>query len=186
MSHATTNEITGLLQAWSDGDAAALELLTPVIYDELHRIARSYMRRERNGHTLQTTALVNEAYIRLISWRSARFENRTQFFGASAQIMRRVLVDFARKRKTSPVAIDLASLGGNLLISEQKTDVVAVHEALTRLGIVDERKARIVELRFFGGLTTEETAEFLNLSVRTVEREWNKSKLWLYRELNGS
>jgi RNA polymerase sigma-70 factor (ECF subfamily) len=182
----TTNEITGLLQAWTDGDAAALERLTPVIYDELHRIARGYMRRERNGHTLQTTALVNEAYLRLISWRTARFENRAQFFGASAQIMRRILVDFARKRRSSSFPIELASIEGAFLVQEKRsTDVVAVHEALTSLAALDERKARIVELRFFGGLTVEETAAFMKLSERTVEREWNKSKLWLYRELNA-
>lgn len=181
-----TNEITGLLQAWSDGDAAALERLTPVIYDELYRIAKSYMRRERTGHTLQTTALVNEAYVRLMNWRTARFENRAQFFGASARIMRRILVDFARTRKTSPAQVQMASLDGAYLVHDrQDTDVVAVHEALTNLASFDERKSRIVELRFFGGLTVEETATFLKLSERTVLREWNKSKLWLYRELNA-
>jgi RNA polymerase sigma-70 factor (ECF subfamily) len=182
----TTNEITGLLQAWSDGDAAALERLTPVIYDELYRIAKSYMRRERTGHTLQTTALVNEAYVRLMDWRTARFENRAQFFGASARIMRRILVDFARKRNTAPAQVQMDSLDGAFLVRDrQETDVVAVHEALTNLATFDKRKARIVELRFFGGLTVEETAAFMKLSERTVLREWNKSKLWLYRELNA-
>lgn len=187
MAFSKTNEITGLLQAWSDGDTAALERLTPVIYDELHRIAKGYMRRERNGHTLQTTALVNEAYVRLLNWRSARFENRAQFFGASAQIMRRVLVDFARKRVSAErTPVHMVSLEGAFLVHEnQTTDVVAIHEALIKLSELDQRKADIVELRFFGGLTVEETAMHMKLSERTVLREWNKSKLWLYRELNA-
>jgi len=188
MSYTATNEITGLLQAWSDGDTSALDRLTPVIYDELYRIAKSYMRREHAGHTLQTTALVNEAYVRLMNWRTARFENRAQFFGASAQIMRRILVDFARKRTTADrVPVQMVSLEGAFPVHErQSTDVVAVHDALTKLAELDERKAQIVELRFFGGLTVEETASYMKLSERTVLREWNKSKLWLFRELNAT
>jgi RNA polymerase sigma factor (TIGR02999 family) len=121
-----------------------------------------------------------------MNWRTARFENRAQFFGASARIMRRILVDFARKRKTSPAPVQMGSIDGAFLIHDrQATDVVAVHEALTNLATFDERKAQIVELRFFGGLTVEETASFMKLSERTVLREWNKSKLWLYRELNA-
>lgn len=186
MTYSTTNEITGLLQAWSDGDAAALERLTPVIYDELYRIAKSYMRHERAGHTLQTTALVNEAYVRLMNWRTARFENRAQFFGASARIMRRILVDFARKRKTLSTPVQMVSIDRAFLVHDrEQTDVVALHEALNNLATLDERKAHIVELRFFGGLSVEETASFLKLSERTVLREWNKSKLWLFRELNA-
>ena len=182
-----TQEVTGLLQMWSAGDADALEKLTPIIYAELHRIAKRYMNRERKDHTLQTTALVNEAYLRLIDWKTARWENRAHFFGVSAQLMRRILVDFARKRpKRNDEEVRHVSLDNALVISAEKdADLVALDEALTELAKFDERKAKIVELRFFGGLSIEESAEVLKLSQITIIREWNKAKAWLYRELNN-
>ncbi len=180
--------VTELLKKWSGGDAAALEELTPLIYAELHRIAKSYMRRERDGHTLQTSALVNEAYVRLIDWKSAKWENRAHFFGVSAQLMRRILVDFARSRPKAKdgearhVSLDEAFT----VTAEQDADLVALDEALNELARFDERKAKIVELKFFGGLSVEETAVVLKISGVTVMREWSKAKAWLYRELNAS
>ncbi len=179
--------VTELLKKWSGGDAAALEELTPLIYAELHRIAKSYMRRERDGHTLQTSALVNEAYVRLIDWKSAKWENRAHFFGVSAQLMRRILVDFARSRpKTKDGDARHVSLEEAFTVTAEKdTDLVALDEALNELAQFDERKAKIVELKFFGGLSVEETAEVLKISGVTVMREWSKAKAWLYRELNN-
>ena len=186
MSEISQQEVTFLLQRWSDGDAEALERLTPVIYSELHRIAKRYMNRERDGHTLQTTALVNEAYMRLIDWKTAKWENRAHFFGVSAQLMRRILVDFARKRpKINEETVRYVSLEEALTISTEKdADLVLLDEALTELAKFDERKAKIVELKFFGGLSVEETAEVLKVSGITVIREWQKAKAWLYRELS--
>jgi RNA polymerase sigma-70 factor, ECF subfamily len=186
MSESKTQEVTELLQKWSGGDADALEQLTPVIYSELHRIAKRYMNREREGHTLQTTALVNEAYMRLIDWKTAKWENRAHFFGVSAQLMRRILVDFARKRpKVSNEVVRHVSLAEALTISASKdSDLVALDEALEELAKFDERKAKIVELKFFGGLSVEETAEVLDISGITVMREWQKAKAWLYRQLS--
>lgn len=188
MSVPNTPEVTELLRKWSDGDAEALEELTPVIYSELHRIAKRYMNREREGHTLQTTALVNEAYMRLIDWKSARWENRAHFFGVSAQLMRRILVDFARKRpKAGEELARLVSLEEAFTISTEKdADLVALDEALDELAKFDERKAKIVELKFFGGLSVEETAEVLRIAPITVMREWQKAKAWLYRELSAN
>ena len=182
----SAHEVTELLQAWSAGDREALERLTPIVHAELHRIAKRYMGRERAGHTLQTTALVNEAYVRLIDWKNVRWQNRAHFFGVSAQLMRRILVDFARRRphlknvEIRHVAIDEAFI----VPAQRDADLVALDEALTALAEIDERKARIVELRFFGGLSFEEAAEVLNLSKITIVREWNKAKVWLFRELN--
>jgi RNA polymerase sigma-70 factor, ECF subfamily len=186
MSEKNKQEVTVLLQRWSEGNEEALELLTPVIYSELHRIAKRYMSREREDHTLQTTALVNEAYMRLIDWKNAKWENRAHFFGVSAQLMRRILVDFARKRpKISNEVVRHVSLAEALTISVGKdSDLVALDEALNELTRLDERKARIVELKFFGGLSVEETAEVLGVSGITVMREWQKAKAWLYRELS--
>lgn len=182
-----TQEVTGLLQKWSAGDADALEKLTPIIYAELHRIAKRYINRERKDHTLQTTALVNEAYLRLIDWKNARWENRAHFFGVSAQLMRRILVDFARRRpKRDNEEVRHVSLENALVVAAEKdADLVALDEALSELAKFDERKAKIVELRFFGGLSIEETAEVLKLSPITIIREWNKAKAWLYRELSN-
>jgi RNA polymerase sigma-70 factor, ECF subfamily len=186
MSEPKTHEVTELLQKWSGGDSEALEQLTPVIYAELHRIAKRYMSRERDGHTLQTTELVNEAYMRLIDWKTAKWNNRAHFFGVSAQLMRRILVDFARKRpKTSgEQAAMQVSLEEALVVStEREADLVALDEALKELARFDERKAKIVELKFFGGLSVEETAEVMHVAPITVMREWQKAKAWLYREL---
>src|SRR5262245_24009224 len=155
-----SQDVTLMLKKWSDGDAAALEELTPIIYAELHRIAKRYMGRERGGHTLQTTALVNEAYVRLIDWKNAKFENRAHFFGVSAQLMRRILVDFARKRpkgKSKDTPLYKVSLEEAAVIGDERDgELVALDEALNELAKFDERKARIVELKFFGGLKTDE------------------------------
>jgi RNA polymerase sigma factor (TIGR02999 family) len=186
MPDSETHEVTQLLQKWSDGDAGALEELTPVIYAELHRIAKRYMSRERGDHTLQTTALVNEAYVRLIDWKTAKWENRAHFFGVSAQLMRRILVDFARKRpKADDKEIKHISLEEAFNITAEKdADLVALDDALTELAKFDERKAKIVELKFFGGLSVEETAEVIGVAEITVMREWQKAKAWLYLQLN--
>lgn len=186
MPESNNQDVTILLQKWSGGDEEALEKLTPVIYSELHRIARLYMSREREGHTLQTTALVNEAYMRLIDWKTAKWENRAHFFGVSAQLMRRILVDFARKRpKISNEVVRHVSLAEALTVSVGKdSNLVALDEALNELAKFDERKAKIVELKFFGGLSVEEAAEVLGISGITVMREWQKAKAWLYRELS--
>ncbi len=180
-----TQELTEILRRWSDGDAAALEKLTPVVYAELHRIAKRYMGRERVDHTLQTTALVNEAYVRLIDWKNAKWENRAHFFGVSAQLMRRILVDFARKRPSKKaIPMRQVSLEEAFVVSDEKeADLVALDVALTELAQFDERKARIVELKFFGGLSVEEIAEVLGISAITVMRDWKKAKAWLYLQL---
>lgn len=186
MLQAGSTDVTELLQRWSGGDEAALAELTPVIYKELHRIAKRHMGRERAGHTLQTTALVNEAYVRLIDWKTAKWENRAHFFGVSAQLMRRILVDFARKRpkteKDVPaieVTLDEA-LGVGV---ERSSDLLALDEALAELSQFDPRKAQIVELKFFGGLSVDEIAEVVKVAPVTVMREWQKAKAWLYLNL---
>ena len=185
MADTNSQDVTQLLKKWSDGDAEALESLTPIIYSELHKIARRYMGRDRAGHTLQTTALVNEAYVRLIDWKNAKFENRAHFFGVSAQLMRRILVDFARKRpKAKDTPVYLVSLEEAAFVAEKNdADLVALDEALTELAGFDERKARIVEMKFFGGLKTEEIAEVIGVAEITVLREWQKAKAWLYLQL---
>lgn len=182
-------DITELLRKWSAGEQAALETLTPLIYAELHHIARRYMSRERENHTLQTSALVNEAYLRLIDWKTAQWENRAHFFGVSAQLMRRILVDFARKRPKIDAAkpVRYVSLEEALVISTEKdADLVALDEALNALAQFDERKSRIVEMKFFGGLSVEEIAAVLKIAPITVMREWQRAKAWLYRELGGA
>lgn len=180
-------EITRLLVAWGDGDESALAELTPLVYQELHRLAHHYISGEREGHTLQTTALVNEAYVRLIDWKAVRWQNRAHFFGVSAQLMRRILVDFARSRdyqkrggKGRTVALDEAAIVAN----DKGTDLVALDEALTALAELDARQSRVVELRFFGGLSVEETAEVLKVSPATVGRDWSLARAWLYEELS--
>ena len=179
-------EITRLLVAWGDGDQSALEELAPLVHSELHRLAHHYMSRERPGHTLQTSALVNEAYIRLIDWKSMRWQSRAHFFGVAAQLMRRILVDFARDRQY------LKRCGGALRVSLGEAaaftecrgaDLVALDEALTALDEVDRRKGQVVEMRFFGGLSVEEVAEALKVSEETVRRDWRLAKVWLLREL---
>jgi len=186
MTAASPQDVTQLLAAWSDGDEAALEQLVPIIQAELRRLATHYLKRERPGHILQTSALVNEAYVRLINWKAARFESRAHFFGVSAQLMRRILVDFARGRpRIQDDSVRHVSLEEALSVSKDTdADIVALDEALDELAERDPRKARIVELRFFGGLTVEETAQFLDISPATALREWNKAKAWLYRELS--
>jgi RNA polymerase sigma-70 factor (ECF subfamily) len=180
-------EVSGLLRAWSDGDRAALERLTPIVYDELHRLAGRYMRGERPGHSLQTTALVNEAYMRLIDYRSMQWQNRAHFFAVSSQLMRRILVEHARRHNLKRgggvlhVSLeDTAEVGG-----DRAADLVALDDALDALARVDPRKVQVVEMRFFAGLSVEETAEVLKISSVTVMRDWSTAKAWLYRELTG-
>ena len=181
------HELTQLLLAWSDGDKTALDKLLPLVYDELRRLARHYMSRERAGHTLQTTALVNEAYLRLIDQKQVRWQSRAHFFAIAAQLMRRILVDHARKHAYAKrgggarkVPLDEAAN----VSEERAADLVALDEALIGLTEIDPQQARIVELKFFGGLSTEETAEVLVLSPAKVRREWSAAKAWLYHELN--
>jgi RNA polymerase sigma-70 factor, ECF subfamily len=179
-------EITQLLVAWSDGDQSALDQLAPLIHSELHRLAHHYMRRERPGHMLQTSALINEAYLRLIDWKNVRWQNRAHFFGVAAQLMRRILVDFARDRKSLKRGDDAlhVSLNQAAFVVERSSDLVALDEALTSLAEMDERKARVVEMRFFAGLSVEEVAELLKVSKETVMRDWRLAKVWLLRELH--
>ncbi|MGH9845808.1 MAG: sigma-70 family RNA polymerase sigma factor [Blastocatellia bacterium] len=188
MPSSTTHEVTQLLLAWSDGDQTALEKLAPLVEAELHRLAHLYLSQERHGHTLQTTALINEAYLRLIDWKDVHWQNRAHFFGVSAQLMRRILVDHARSRhyqKRGGDAIRVSISEAAEVAGERSADLVALDEALTALAALDARKSQIVELRFFGGLSVEETAEMLKLSPRTVMREWNSAKAWLYHELSS-
>jgi len=184
----SVSEVTQLLLAWSDGDQSALEKLVPLVHQELHRLAKAYMSRERPGHTLQTTALVNEAYLRLVNIKQVNVQNRAQFFGLSARIMRNILVDFARgrprlagNREAQRVPLDEALT----VPSDRGPDLVALDEALNELTRIDPRQSRIVELRFFGGLSMEEIAEALQISTRTVNREWNSARAWIYHELSG-
>jgi RNA polymerase sigma factor (TIGR02999 family) len=180
-------EITQLLLAWGRGEQAALDQLTPLVYDELRRLAHRYMRREQPGHTLQTSALVNEVYLRLVDSSHVRWQNRLHFFAVSAQLMRRILVDFARSRHNLKHGGDVqrVSLNEALLVShESSTDLVALDDALKALAALDARQSQVVELRFFGGLSVEETAELLHVSEGTVRRDWSLAKAWLHRELN--
>ena len=188
MTTPASQEVTDLLLAWSQGDDSALEKLIPLVYDELHRLAHHYMGGERAGHTLQTTALVNEAYLRLIDSSRVRWQSRAHFFAVSAQLMRRVLVDFARSRnyrKRGGGAFQV-SLDKALEVSaERGRELIALDDALTALAASDERASRVVELRYFGGLSLEETAEVLKVSSETVRRDWNWAKVWLVREISG-
>ena len=188
MNRFTPEQVTQLLVDWSNGDRAALDKLMPLVYDELRRLARYYMRRERAGQTLQTTALVNEAYLRLVDQRNVRWQNRAHFFAIAAQLMRRILVDKARKRYNSKRGGNLhkVSLDGVADLSgERDADLIALDDALVDLEAMDSRKSKIVELRFFGGLNIEEAAEALKISPATVQREWSVAKAWLYREISG-
>lgn len=183
-----THEITGLLLAWSRGDSHALEKLTPLVYQELHRTARRYMAREQPNHTLQTTALINEVYLRLVDLTDVQWHDRAHFFALCASMMRRILIDFARSRKYQKRGGEARriSLDDALLVSrEPPADIVALDHALTGLAGVDARKSRVVELRFFGGLSVEETAAVLKVSHETVKRDWRIAKLWLLRELSA-
>lgn len=188
MTQPSPLQITKLLLAWSEGDQAALDKLAPLVYEELHRLASHYMSSERPGHTLQTTALVNEAYLRLIDWKNVRWQNRAHFFGVAAQVMRRVLVDFARARQSAKRGGDMRriSLAEEVVISQDREiDFIALDRALTELAVIDARKSQIVELRFFGGLSVKETAEVLKISPRSVMRDWSLAQAWLHRELAG-
>ncbi len=188
MEPATAGEITDLLIAWSGGEQAALDKLVPLIHYELYRIARHYMRGESEGHTLQTTALLNEAYLRLIDEQRGTWRNRTHFFAASAQVMRRILVDHARFRrnlkrggdqKRIPLDESLPALSSDAI------DLIALDQALDRLADLHGRQTRVLELRYFGGLSEGEIAEILDISLRTVRQDWSIARAWLYRELSG-
>jgi len=186
MAESNQHDVTRLLKAWSGGDSKALDELFPIVYTEVRKLARSYLRRERPDHTLQPTALVNEAYMRLVDQRHVDWQNRAHFFGIAAQVMRRVLVDHARMRQADkrgsgdrPVVLDEALA----LVAERTPDVVALDDALRALAELDPRQAQIVELRFFGGLSIEEAAEVIGLSPATVKREWSAARAWLRREL---
>lgn len=183
------HQITELLAEWSGGNQAALDELYPLVYDELHRLARRYMSRERKGHTLQTTALINEAYVRLVDQRNVQWANRSHFFAISAQIMRRILIDHARRHAYAKRG------GGAQQVSLDETAAIALDnlseflrldEALQSLAELDPRRSRVVELRYFGGLNNEEIAGVLNISENTVIRDWNMARAWLHRQLTGS
>jgi RNA polymerase sigma factor (TIGR02999 family) len=188
-SHPPSNlQVTQLLLAWSEGDKSALEALTPLVHEELHRLAHHYMKAERAQHTLQTTALVNEAYLKLIDQKQVQFTNRAQFYALAATLMRHILVDHARTRQSSKRG------GGAQRVSLEKAlavvgncdeDLVALDEALERLTAIDPRKGKVVELRFFGGLSVEETAAALEVSAVTVMREWAMAKAWLYNSMTN-
>ena len=189
MSTPPTHEITQWLLGWSDGDPSALEKLTPLVYRELHRLAQAYMRGERPGHTLQTTALVNEAYVRLIDADRMGWQNRAHFYGVAAKLMRHILVDFARSRDqvkrgggVEPLPLDEAWT----ITTDRTAELVNLDDALTALEKLDARQSRIVELRFFGGLTEPEIAEVLKVSPRTVNSDWSLARAWLLRELGQS
>jgi RNA polymerase sigma factor (TIGR02999 family) len=184
----SSHQVTGLLLAWGRGDEAALEQLVPLVHGELRRLARRHMGHERQGHTLQATALVNEAYLRLIDVQQVHWQNRAHFFARSARLMRRILVDFARSRHyqkrgggAQQVSLDEALVVGK----ERGADLVALDDALQALAAIDPRKSQVVEMRFFGGLSVEETAEALHVSPETVMRDWKLAKVWLARELSG-
>jgi len=184
---ASPNDVTQLLVAWGNGDQAARDQLMPLVYAELHRLAHRHIKKERPGHTLQTSALVNEAFVRLVDQRDVQWQSRAHFFGIAAQMMRRILVDYARKRR-------FAKRGGNQLqvslneelvaANQRSAEVVLLDDALTQLAEIDERKSKVVELKFFGGLSIEETAEALGVSPGTVMRDWTLAKAWLRRAMN--
>ena len=187
MNYPSTHEITQLLVAWNQGDQAALEALSPLINQELHWLAKRYMAGERQGHLLQPTALVNEAWLRLIDWRNVEWQNRAHFFGLAAQIMRRILVDFARarrreKRGGGEIQVSLSEAAN--VASGRSAELVELDDALQALEKFAPRQARVVELRFFAGLSDEESAEALKVSVGTVRRDWGLAEAWLFRELN--
>jgi RNA polymerase sigma-70 factor (ECF subfamily) len=188
MTSPSPHEVTQLLAEWSRGDRSALDRLMPLVYDELRRLARHYLSRERPGHTLQTTALVNEAYLRLVD-QKATWQSRSHFFGIAAELMRRILVDHARSHQYSKRGGGAQKISLNeavLMARERSSDLVALDEALTNLAAFDPRKARVVELRFFGGLNVEETAEMLEVSTNTVKRDWTTARAWLYNAISKS
>jgi RNA polymerase sigma factor (TIGR02999 family) len=189
MSEPPQLPITQMLLDWSEGDQSALERMMPIVYSELHRLAHHYMSRERDGHTLQTSALVNEAYLRLVDQRNVKWNNRAHFFAIAAQMMRRILVDYARNHlyaKRGAGAVHVSLDHAELISNEPTAEVTALDEALTKLESVDPRQGRVVELRFFGGLTIKETAEAMDISIDMVKREWSTAKAWLFREMRSS
>ena len=186
MADVHSHDVTSLLAKWKAGDEAALQQLLPIVHEELRRLARRQMARERPGHTLQPTALVNEAYLRLVNLKQMQWQDRAHFFAMGARLMRRILVDFARARgyqKRGGGAKQVSFTEALDVAEGQPTDVVALNDALEELAAVDERTSRVVELRFFGGLSVEETAEVLNVSRETVKRDWKFAKMWLLRHL---
>jgi RNA polymerase sigma factor (TIGR02999 family) len=182
-----SNEISGLLRAWSEGDQNALKGLTAIVYEELRRLAHHYMQREGPGHTLQTTALVNEAYVRLVDYKRMQWQDRAHFFAVAAQVMRRILVDHARSHNIKRGAgVPHVALDDVAVVSGDRSgDLVALDDAMNALARLDPRKVQIIEMRFFGGLSVEETAGVLKVSPATVRRDWSIAKFWLYRELGG-
>jgi len=181
------DEVTQLLLDWSNGNEAALERLTPLVYEELHRLAHRHMRRERPGHTLQTSALVNEAYVRLIDQQSVHWQNRAQFYSIASRLMRRILVDHARahnRRKRGGGALQVSLDEAAVVSQERAAELIALDEALSSLAAIDQRKTQVVELRFFGGMSVEETAEVLKVSAVTVMRDWSTAKAWLKRAID--
>ncbi len=190
MNTLTANDLTGLLIEWSQGDKAALDRLTPLVYDEIRRIAHRYVQREREGHTLQTTALINEAYLRLAASQNVDWQNRSHFFAVTAQVMRHILIDHARRRRyvkhggeAQRVAFDTAMNEASTMSTARAGELLALNEALDELARLDPRKSRVVELRYFGGLSLEETAEVLAVSLMTVRRDWRAAKAWLYKKV---
>lgn len=190
MNTLTANDVTGLLVEWGQGDKAALDRLTPLVYDEIRRIAHRYVQREREGHTLQTTALINEAYVRLAGSKNVNWQNRSHFFAVTASVMRHILIDHARKRRyvkhgaeAQRVAFDVAIDEAVAMSKPRAAELVALDEALDELAKLDPRKSRVVELRYFGGLSLEETAEALEVSLMTVRRDWRAAKAWLYKRV---
>jgi len=181
------SDVDELLRAWTKGDHTALERLTPIVYDELHRLARRFMKGERPGHSLQTTALVNEAYMRLVDYKRMQWQDRAHFFAVSAQVMRRILVEHSRRHnlkrggRVPHVSLEEAAVVGG----ERSADMAELDDALNSLAKLDPRKVQVVEMRFFGGLSVEETAEVLQISPVTVMRDWSTARAWLYRELGG-
>jgi RNA polymerase sigma factor (TIGR02999 family) len=183
------HEITQLLAEWSNGNQTALDKLYPLVYGELHKMANRYMKRERKDHTLQTTALINEAYVRMVDQKNVHWENRAHFFAISAQIMRRILIDHARRHHyakrgggAQKVSLDVTAI----VASNPESDMLLLDEALNRLTEMDPRRGQVVELRYFGGLNNEEIAGVLKISENTVTRDWNMARAWLYQELSGS
>jgi len=187
MRQPSPHDVTQLLQAWSNGDQEALDQLIPLVYDQLHQLARHYMAGERPGHTLQTTALVNEAYLRLVDARRLNWQSRTHFFAIAAELMRRILVEFARNRRRQKrgAGATLVSLDEELRAPAETADLVALDDALKALAAIDARKSRVVELRFFGGLSVEEAAEVLKVSPETVMRDWKLAKVWLLHAMRA-
>ena len=189
MARTPQHEITQLLAEWREGNQSALDQLYPLVYDELHRLARRYMSRERKGHTLQTTALINEAYVRLVDQKNVQWANRSHFFAISAQIMRRILIDHARRHayaKRGGGAQQVSLEEAATITPNASADLLRLDEALKSLAEMDARRSQVVELRYFGGLNNEEIAGVLHVSENTVTRDWNMARAWLYQQLTGS